>query len=89
MPRNTSRTAFKRYVTEIKRHYSVLNGRSKNRAYTIESGQGWYSMADISMIGWARNASVASIEILDYPHVQAWLDKSLKQPAVQKAVSYP
>ena len=53
-----------------------------------------YSIADISLLGWVRNliGFYAAAELVDYAsmkHVQAWLERGLDRPAVQRGLEIP
>jgi GST-like protein len=53
-----------------------------------------YSIADISLLGWVRNliGFYNARELVDYAsmkNVQAWLERGLDRPAVQRGLKIP
>lgn len=75
--------AINRYVEESKRLYRVLNQRLADRDYVAID----YSIADMSIIGWALSWEWQQVDINDYPHVKAWINRLLARPAVQRALA--
>lgn len=75
--------AINRYVEESKRLYGVLNKRLADRDYVAIN----YSIADMSIIGWALSWEWQQVDINDYPHVKAWINRLLARPAVQRALA--
>jgi GST-like protein len=79
-----------RYVAESRRLLGVLETRLDGRDWLVDD----YSIADIATIGWVRNliGFYEAREIVgfdDFPRVQAWLDRALARPAVQRGVEIP
>ena len=82
----------KRYAEESKRLLGVLETQ-------LKSGGPWimgedYSIADVSMIGWVRNLvgfydAAHVVDFHEFEHVQAWLDRALERPAVQRGLNIP
>jgi len=77
-----------RYAAESARLLGVLNARLEGRTWIMGDE---YSIADISLIGWIRNligfydaAEIVGFE--RFKNVQAWLDRSLARPAVQRGL---
>jgi GSH-dependent disulfide-bond oxidoreductase len=66
----------------------VLDARLAIRDWVVDDG---YSIADISLLGWVRNL-IGFYEARDivgfdrFLHVQAWLDRGLARPAVQRGL---
>jgi GST-like protein len=82
----------KRYADESKRLLGVLETQ-------LKAGGPWimgedYSIADVSMIGWVRNLvgfydAAHVVDFHEFEHVQAWLDRCLERPAVQRGLNIP
>jgi GST-like protein len=72
-----------RYVTEVERHYRVLDERLKHNRYLAGSE---YSIADIALWGWANSAGYIFGErgLADYPHVKRLVDELSARPAALK-----
>jgi len=79
-----------RYVTEATRLLGVLDTRLKDRDWLMDD----YSIADIATVGWVRNL-ITFYEARDlvgydrFPHVDAWLNRALARPAVQRGLQIP
>jgi GST-like protein len=80
-----------RYATESKRLLGVLETRLKDRSWIMGEE---YTIADIATLGWVRNL-VGFYEARDlvgyddFPAVDAWLQRGLARPAVQKGLTIP
>ncbi|MGZ3343970.1 MAG: glutathione S-transferase N-terminal domain-containing protein [Caulobacteraceae bacterium] len=82
----------KRYAEESKRLLGVLERQ-------LERGGPWimgedYTIADVSMIGWVRNLvgfydAAHVVDFHEFEKVQAWLDRALKRPAVERGLNIP
>ena len=77
-----------RYAAESARLLSVLNERLMGRRWVMGPD---YSIADISLLGWVRNliGFYEARELVGFErflHVQAWLDRGLARPAVQRGL---
>ena len=77
-----------RYAAESARLLGVLDGRLAGRAWVMGAD---YSIADISLLGWVRNliGFYEAGELVGFDrfhHVQAWLDRGLARPAVQRGL---
>lgn len=77
-----------RYVTESARLLGVLDQRLSGRDWVMGAD---YSIADISLLGWVRNliGFYEARELVGFDrfaHVQAWLDRGLARPAVQRGL---
>jgi GSH-dependent disulfide-bond oxidoreductase len=75
--------AIKRFGDEVHRLYRILNDRLHGREYVA----GEYSIADVALFGWVRNWDARGIDIAEFPHVRAWLDRIAARPAVLRALS--
>lgn len=83
-----------RYVAESRRLLGVLNDRLAQRDWLVGEGRGDYSIADIATLGWVRNLvgfyeAGDLVGYADFPHVDAWLQRGLARPAVQRGLSIP
>jgi len=82
--------AIQRYVGESERLYGILDARLADRDYVAGPGRGRYSIADISLVGWANASLGSTIDLkAQFPNVRAWLDRLLARPAVQKGFTVP
>ena len=82
----------KRYADESKRLLGVLETQLKADGPWIMGKD--YSIADVSMIGWVRNLvgfydAAQVVDFHEFEHVQAWLDRALERPAVQRGLNIP
>ncbi|MBX3532050.1 MAG: glutathione S-transferase N-terminal domain-containing protein [Rhizobiaceae bacterium] len=80
-----------RYRDESKRLLGVLETRLAGRDWIMGKE---FTIADVSMIGWVRALKVfyEAGEILGMdamPNVNAWLDRALARPAVQRGLNIP
>lgn len=79
-----------RYVAETSRLLGVLDARLKDRDWLMDD----YSIADIATVGWVRNL-ITFYEARDlvgydrFGHVDAWLNRALARPAVQRGLQIP
>lgn len=74
--------AMKRYTDETHRLYGVLNKRLADQDYVA----GEYSIADMAIYGWATLWEGQGMDIAEFPHVKAWLDRLGAREAVQKGM---
>jgi len=80
-----------RYANEAARLLAVLDDRLAGRDWVMGAD---YTIADISLLGWVRNL-IGFYEARDlvgfdrFGHVQAWLDRGLERPAVQRGLNIP
>jgi GST-like protein len=77
-----------RYATESARLLGVLDERLAGRTWVMGAD---YSIADISLLGWVRNliGFYEARELVGFDRfrrVQAWLDRGLARPAVQRGL---
>ena len=80
----------KRYTDEASRLLGVLDARLKDRDWLMDD----YSIADIATVGWVRNliGFYEARELVGYDrfvHVDAWLNRALARPAVQRGLQIP
>ena len=79
-----------RYADESKRLLKVLDVRLAGREWLMDD----YTIADISLLGWVRNLITFydAAKLVDYSsmkNVQAWLERGLDRPAVQRGLKIP
>lgn len=79
-----------RYVAESRRLLGVLDERLKDRTWIA----GDYSIADIATLGWVRNLITfyearELVRYDDFRNVDAWLQRGLARPAVQRGLKIP
>ena len=79
-----------RYADESKRLLKVLDDRLAGREWVMDD----YTIADISLLGLVRNLITFydAAELVDYAsmtNVQAWLERGLDRPAVQRGLKIP
>ena len=80
-----------RYRDETKRLLGVMDARLAGRQWIMGD---FYSIADISMVGWVRNlvgfyGTGELVEFGSFKHVSAWLERCLARPAVQRGLNIP
>ena len=80
-----------RYVTESKRLLDVLEGRLDGRQWIMGDD---YTIADIATLGWVGNliGYYEARELVgydDFRGVDAWLQRGLARPAVQRGLEIP
>lgn len=80
-----------RYVNESKRLLTVLDERLATRTWIMGEE---YTIADISMLGWVENLigwydARELVEYARFKHVDAWLQRGLARPAVQRGLKIP
>lgn len=81
----------KRYAEESKRLLGVVEERLAGRAWILGDQ---FTIADVSMLGWVRNLigfyeAGELVEFHRFPGVQAWLERGLARPAVQRGLKIP
>jgi GSH-dependent disulfide-bond oxidoreductase len=76
----------KRYGTECRRLYSVMNARLEGRSFFANEQ---YSIADIAVLPWVARFEWQLVDLNDYPNVKRWYDSLMARPAVQKGMEIP
>lgn len=71
------------YTNEANRLTNVLDTRLSGARYLAGDE---YSIADIVVFPWMRNADRRGINLAEYPHAQRWFDAINARPAVQRAL---
>jgi len=75
--------AIERYTNEANRLTGVLDRRLAEAAYLAGDE---YSIADMAVFPWMRNADKRGIDMNAYPHAKRWFDAINARPAVQRGV---
>ena len=80
-----------RYRDETARLLRVLERRLEAREWMVAND---YTIADVALIGWVRAINVVyeAGELVgwnEFPQVQAWLDRMLARPAVERGLAIP
>ncbi len=75
--------AIDRYTNEANRLTNVLDKRLAEARYLAGDE---YSIADIAVFPWLRNADKRGINLAEFPHAQRWFDAINARPAVQRAL---
>ena len=70
---------FKRYHTETKRLYGVLDRRLAGRSFVATEDEP--SIADFAILGWAWRHERHEVPFDDLPHVGAWYARMMARPA--------
>jgi GST-like protein len=78
---------FRRYHTETKRLYGVLDRRLAGRDFVATAGEP--SIADFAILGWAWRHERHQVAFDDLPHVAAWYARMLARPAVRRGLEVP
>lgn len=82
--------AIQRYVGESERLYGILDARLRDRDYVAGPGRGMFSIADISLLGWANATLLGGLDLGgQFPSVAAWLDRCLERPGVKRGFAIP
>ena len=71
-----------RYINETKRLYGVLDKQLVGQDFVA----GEYSIADMAILPWLLRHEWQSVNLNDYPNVQAYLARLKQRPAIQKAL---
>ncbi|KDR77592.1 hypothetical protein GALMADRAFT_155444 [Galerina marginata CBS 339.88] len=81
--------AQKRYVTETRRLYSVLESHLAAGNKDFIQGEK-FTLADIKTFPWVRRGSVLSIDFAtEFPKIKAWIDRIEARPDVQEGLKIP
>jgi len=75
--------AIDRYTNEANRLTHILDKRVREVPYLAGDE---YSIADMAVFPWMRNADKRGINMAEYPHAQRWFDAINARPAVQRAL---
>jgi len=80
-----------RYVAESRRLLGVLNDRLADRDWIMGDD---YTIADIATLGWVHHLigfyeAAEIVGYTDFRNVEAWQDRGLARPAVQRGLEIP
>jgi len=75
--------AVERYTNEANRLTHVLDKQLAQTRYVAGDA---YTIADMAIFPWMRNAESRGIDMKEYPGVQRWFDAINARPAVQRAL---
>lgn len=81
------RHPLERYQKETNRLYGVLDRRLAGREFVATEGEP--SIADFAILGWAWRHERHRVSLEDYPNVQAWYQRMMGRPAVQRGFAVP
>ncbi|KIW33925.1 uncharacterized protein PV07_00739 [Cladophialophora immunda] len=81
--------AIQRYVGESERLYGILDARLRDRDWVVGPGRGKFSIADISLAGWANLILYTHIDLSKFHHVEAWLERLYARPALRRGLAVP
>ena len=73
----------KRYMTETRRLYSVMDQRLKQHDFFADE----LSIADFAILGWVWRHPRHKVDLNDFPHVLRWYETLMARPAVAKGFS--
>jgi GST-like protein len=76
--------AQKRYVSETKRLYGVMNDRLRQHSWLAGDE---YSVADMACWGWIWFHKMQGLTLLDFPHIGQWFFAISTRPAVIRGVT--
>ncbi len=77
--------AIKRFETECRRLYAVLNKRLEAHEYLVDE----YSIADVATFPWTLRYQWQEVDLNEFPNVKRWFDAIHGRPAVQKGITIP
>jgi GST-like protein len=72
----------KRYMTETRRLYGVLDRRLADRQFVA----GALSVADFAILGWAWRHERHKVSFADFPNVGRWYDALMARPGVKRGI---
>src|SRR5437016_5814135 len=72
----------KRYMTETRRLYDVLDKRLAGREFVA----GGLSVADFAILGWAWRHPRHKVELTDFPSVKRWYEAMMDRPATKRGM---
>ncbi|KAL8950618.1 MAG: hypothetical protein Q9222_003349 [Ikaeria aurantiellina] len=84
----------KRYQTETKRLYQVLDDRLGEQSKQGGSGGPWIvgdrmTIADIANFSWINCAAWAGVDVKPFKHISEWVDRINDRPAVKRGLDVP
>ena len=82
-PKDGGAYSMKRYTSELKRLYAVLEERLGRAKFL---GGDEYTIADIATFPWTRNHDAQGVKWDDNPNLARWFNAIAERPAVKKAL---
>ena len=76
----------KRYGTECRRLYGVLNSRLEGREYLANEE---VSIADFATLPWVFRHDWQQVDLNEYPNVKRWYDNLMTRPALARGMELP
>jgi len=76
------RYGLKRYMTENRRLYRVMNERLAAHEFFADE----LSIADFAILGWVWRHPRHRVDLNDFPNVKRWYDLMFSRPAVQRGL---
>ncbi|KAB5575643.1 glutathione S-transferase [Coniochaeta sp. 2T2.1] len=77
-----------RYQNETRRLYRVMDTQlAKTKAYLVPGDK--ITIADIACWGWVASHTWAGVSLDDFPHLNAWLERLLARPGIEKGRHNP
>lgn len=76
----------KRYGTECRRLYGVLNSRLEGREYLANDE---VSIADFATLPWVFRHDWQQVDLNEYPNVKRWYDNLMARPALSRGMELP
>ncbi|NBW79746.1 MAG: glutathione S-transferase [Betaproteobacteria bacterium] len=76
------RYGLKRYMTENRRLYRVMNERLAAHEFFADE----LSIADFAILGWVWRHPRHQVDLNDFPNVKRWYDLMFSRPAVQRGL---
>ena len=76
----------KRYGTECRRLYGVLNSRLEGREYLANEE---VSIADFATLPWVFRHDWQQVDLNEYPNVKRWYDNLMARPALARGMELP
>lgn len=77
--------AIGRYNEEARRLWGVLDKQLAGRQFVVDD----LSIADFAILPWANRFEWQQIDLNDFPQVQAWMERMLQLPFVQRGLQVP
>jgi GST-like protein len=74
------RYGLKRFMSETRRLYGVMDRRLATRAYFADE----ISIADFAILGWVWRHPRHQVDLADFPNVLRWYAAMMDRPAVQR-----
>jgi len=76
-----------RYQNETRRLYSILDSRLKQNGDWLVGDR--LTVADIANFTWVNRASLIEIDLKEFPHLNAWVERINAREAVKRGLDVP